>query len=482
MTLFSQTQGWLLIAIFGAISIGLTVFYTKASNTKSAFLVADRELNWFPSAMSIAATWIWAPALFVASQQAYVNGWVGVFWFTVPNVLALILFGWFAQKASRQLPKGFTLSGYVRVRFNKRVQGIYLLCLASLSVMSFAVQLLAGGLILSNLTGIGYFQIIVSLSLIAVIYSMFSGMKASVLTDHLQMWLIGIVGLVLAPWVLIKSGGWDTLAKGIHGINDNAYGLFDAHGIEVFLTYGLALSIGLISGPFGDQTFWQRAWSTKPSQVKKAFIAGGLIFAIVPITMSILGFASAGAGLEIENKQLTNLTAVQTFLPSWTVIPFLFFILAGLVSTLDSHLCAIASLFGHDLTKSTDQKQIVAFSRIGMILITVLAIPLALIPGLQIWQFQMFYGTMRASTLIPTVLMLMWAKYVHESGVFYGILSAIVIGVPLLGYGNATKDWHFIVAGSLLTIALSGGITYFVSRFKQDEAKLYDQRDRVLVK
>jgi hypothetical protein len=76
----------------------------------------------------------------------------------------------------------------------------------------------------------------------------------------------------------------------------------------------------------------------------------------------------------------------------------------------------------------------------------------------------------------------MWAKYVHESGVFYGILFAICIGVPLLGYGNATKDWHFIVAGSLLTIALSGGITYFVSRFKQDEAKLYDQRDRVLVK
>lgn len=480
MTLFSQTQGWLLIAIFGALSIGATVYYTSSSNTKSSFLVADRNLNWLPSAMSIAATWIWAPALFVASQQAYVNGWVGVFWFTVPNALALILFGFFAQKASRTLPKGFTLSGYVRERFNKKVQGIYLFCLASLSVMSFAVQLLAGGLILSNLTGIGYFQLIIGLSVIAVAYSMFSGIQASVLTDHLQMWLIAIVGLVLAPWVLIKSGGWDTLAKGIHGINDNAYGLFDAHGIEVFLTYGLALSIGLISGPFGDQTFWQRAWSTKPSQVKKAFIAGGLIFAIVPITMSILGFASAGAGLEIENKQLTNLTAVQTFLPTWTVIPFLFFILAGLVSTLDSHLCAIASLFGHDLTKSTDQKEIVRNARIGMIVITICAIPLALIPGLQIWQFQMFYGTMRASTLVPTVLMLVWAKYVHESGVFYGILAAICIGVPLLGYGNATKDWHFIVAGSLLTIILSGGITYLVSVFKQKEAKLLDKKDKVL--
>jgi Na+/proline symporter len=482
MTLFSQTQGWLLVALFGALSIGLTMYYTKSSKTKTEFLVANRNLNWFPAGMSIAATWIWAPALFVASQQAYINGWVGVFWFTVPNAFALIFFGWFAQKASRQLPTGFTLSGYVRNRFNKRVQGIYLFNLASLSVMSFAVQLLAGGLILSSLTGIGYLQLILALSFIAVVYSIFSGMNASVLTDYFQMFLIAIVGLVLAPWVAIESGGWATLSKGIHGINDNAYNLFDANGIEVFLTYGLALSIGLISGPFGDQTFWQRAWSTKPSQVKKAFIAGGLIFAIVPITMSILGFAAAGTGLEIENKQLTNLAAVQAFLPTWTVIPFLFFILGGLVSTLDSHLCAIASLFGHDLTKSTDQKQIVRNARIGMVSITVFAIPLALIPGLQIWQFQMFFGTMRASTLIPTILMLVWAKYVHESGVFYGILFALCIGVPMLAYGNVVKDWHFIVAGSLLTIAISGGITYFVSIFKQDEAKLYDQKDRVLVK
>ena len=49
-------------------------------------------------AMSIAATWIWAPAIFVASSTAYFNGIYGFLWFLIPNVLTLILFGYFSQK------------------------------------------------------------------------------------------------------------------------------------------------------------------------------------------------------------------------------------------------------------------------------------------------------------------------------------------------------------------------------------------------
>ena len=35
---------------------------------------------------SIAASWIWAPALFVSVQLAYEKGIAGIFWFTIPNV------------------------------------------------------------------------------------------------------------------------------------------------------------------------------------------------------------------------------------------------------------------------------------------------------------------------------------------------------------------------------------------------------------
>ena len=54
------------------------------SNTKKEFLVANREIGTFSGALSVAATWIWAPALFVSATKAYTSGIPGLFWFTVP--------------------------------------------------------------------------------------------------------------------------------------------------------------------------------------------------------------------------------------------------------------------------------------------------------------------------------------------------------------------------------------------------------------
>ena len=65
-------------------------------------------------AFSVAAAWIWAPALFVSAETAYTQGWVGLFWFVIPNVSCLVLFSFFAAKLRDRFPSGFTLSGYMR--------------------------------------------------------------------------------------------------------------------------------------------------------------------------------------------------------------------------------------------------------------------------------------------------------------------------------------------------------------------------------
>lgn len=62
------------------------------------------------------------------------------------------------------------------------------------------------------------------------------------------------------------------------------------------LSFGLSTAIGLISGPFGDQSFWQRAFSVKKGMIGKAFMVGALLFALVPISMGAMGFIAAGSG------------------------------------------------------------------------------------------------------------------------------------------------------------------------------------------
>src|SRR5699024_9541520 len=99
------------LLLIGVVFYGATMTLRKSrlATTREGFLLGNRQVGWVRSGFSIAATWIWAPALFVAAQQGYENGWVGVFWFTVPNVACLMIFAWFARRARDRFPDGFTL-------------------------------------------------------------------------------------------------------------------------------------------------------------------------------------------------------------------------------------------------------------------------------------------------------------------------------------------------------------------------------------
>lgn len=49
-------------------------------------------------------------------------------------------------------------------------------------------------------------------------------------------------------------------------------------------------------------------------------------------------------------------------------------------------------------------------------------------------------------------------------GIVTGILSALVIGLPIFGYGNIQGIAFYKTAGSLLTVILSGIVALAVSR------------------
>ena len=79
-------NGFAILAIYAVVMITATLIFTKKEKNVERFCVGSRKENWIMSALSIAATWIWAPALFVSTEKAYANGFVGLFWFLVPNV------------------------------------------------------------------------------------------------------------------------------------------------------------------------------------------------------------------------------------------------------------------------------------------------------------------------------------------------------------------------------------------------------------
>jgi Na+/proline symporter len=224
------------------------------------------------------------------------------------------------------------------------------------------------------------------------------------------------------------------------------------------LSYGIPLTIALLAGPFGFSAFWQRGLAIENAKdVKKTFRLSAGIFAIVPLGLGFIGFAAAGVNLAVDDVQLTNLTAVQEFLPAWVVIPFTLAILMGLMSTLDSSLSAASTIWGHDFTKEYSHN----LARAGMIVTAVLATLVAFIPGVSILYLLLFYGTSRAATMMPTILTLSnnkMSEQLTDNGMFYGILSALTFGAPIMIYGLINGIWQISLMGSLSSIIFSAGI------------------------
>lgn len=431
--------------------------------TKEEFLVANRAAPWVITAFSMAATWVWAPSMFVAAEKAYTQGIAGVFWFVVPNVLTLVLFGYFANKMRRLRPYGWTFSDFIRERYSNRAHNMFLIESFGLQTLSMAVQLLAAAVIFHKITGLNFLLTTVLIGVIPLFYIVTNGIRGSIVTDFVKMAFIVAVLLLGIP-IMTANAGVETLLAGLGGITGDFGSLFGEKGLKVMLSFGIPTTIGLLAGTFGDQMFWQRAFSVRTKNVKRTMILAALIFAVVPISLSLFGFFAAGGGLKVADTQLTNVTAVLAYTPRWFLYLFFMLILSGLISTVDSIMCAVSSVAGHDVyvrlreSYTLGRLTEVQLARFSMIVVTALAILIANIPGITILYLFLFYGTLRSSVMLPTIFAIKGVR-MTERGLFYGILISLIVGLPVFAYGNLHGEIPLILTGSLFTILASGIIS-----------------------
>lgn len=459
MVFITQTQGYLSLIFFGLIMLAITYFFARNEKriTKSGFLLANRKVGWFFGGSSIAASWIWAPALFISVQMAYENGLAGIFWFTVPNVFALAIFAFLAPRIRKILPEGYTLPQYIKYRLeSKRVHTLFLVPYIFYQIMAVTVQLFAGGSLITLLTGIPLLIVMPLMAIIALSYTLLSGLKASVITDFFQLALIFLIGLIIIPLVYKVAGGASVLAAGLRGLANVS--IFDP---GVAFSFGIVTAIGLIAGSVSDQQYWQRSFAIKQRKLVPSFLFGAILFAIVPLALSLLGFFAVAKNIVLPAGVDVSMIGVQTvveLLPNWAVSLFVIMLLAGLSSTLDSGLSAGSSLFITDILKKTNPKKTIFFARLSMFGITLIGLLIALaviyIPGFGLKHLWWIFNAIAACVFIPTVLSLFWKK-LSAKGAFWGILVSFVGGIPFFIYGNVIGSTNWIVGSTIFIIIIS---------------------------
>ena len=356
--------------------------------------------------------------------------------------------------------------------------------------MAVCVQIFVGGMMLNFLTGIPLNIIMLMLLVIGLSYSLISGLRASVVTDFIQMIFILIGCAIILPWI-VKAAGPGAIGNGLGGLA-NKTNIFDP---QVAFSFGIVTSIGLIAGAISDQQYWQRSFAIRKNHLIKSFVIGGILFGIIPIVLSILGFIPANPEMGISLPEGTGLpmigiATVVKLLPLGASLFFVIMLLAGLLSTLDSGLCAASSLYAIDMAPlSIEEREVLRKERLGLSFSTIeekvkeslnsktmsrarLAMFGIAIVGLitafivqhlfsldRLWWI---FNGVASCFVVPTVLSIYYSK-LSSKGSFYGILGSL-IGMVFFIYGNWIQNDIITVFSAIFIVVIN---LFFCFLFKR---------------
>lgn len=427
--LFESTTGYIILALYAVVSFSLVRHFASGyTDSKESFLLARRELNAPQGALSIAAAWLWAPGLFISTQQAYLNGLVGLFWFCLGNFLTLGLFAYFAKKIRDTQPEGFTFSGWIKEKFSGKAYWFYRVEMLLLAVCAFAINLIAGGSTVALLTGIDYTIATILMGCIALLYTFSRGLKATVVTEIIKIVVVWAGVLLLVPMVIASAGGLDVVTSGLGGITGNGKDIIGTDfSWAVFTGFGIAAFLGHLGGPWRDNSFYQRAFSLKPKSIIPAFVMASFAFIIIPIMMGLLGFVAAGYGLNITPDVVgnTNAIVIANFLPIQASMVFCFMVFAGLIGILDSQMASVTNIIGNDFTQN--EKDSISNAKKAMMALAVVGIIVANIPGITLQDLFLFFSIMGATLFIPSVMVVLKPSiFTSGSGLFTGLVLGFV--------------------------------------------------------
>lgn len=129
------------------------------------------------------------------------------------------------------------------------------------------------------------------MALCPLVYTFASGIRCSIITDFWKMLWIVIVLLLGLP-IMFSNAGPEALFNGLGGVSGGFSDLFSGNGLMVTLSFGIPTTIGLLSGTFGDQMFWQRVFCVKADKVKRTMITAAFILPLYLFPWRYLAFCS----------------------------------------------------------------------------------------------------------------------------------------------------------------------------------------------
>lgn len=449
------------------IALGAWVSFIKKKKSGENLFLAGHSLGWGSIGFTMWGTNVGPSMLIASASIGYTTGVVagnfGWYAFVFIFLLAVVF-------APRYLhAKVQTLPEFMGKRFGQSTRNILAwYTLVTILISWLALTLFAGGILVSQILNLPLWMSVVILVLIAAFFTIAGGLKAIAYTNVFQMLLLILVSFVLTLVGLYKAGGIMTVYENTPA---NYWNLFLPLDDPNYPWIAIILGYPVMGVWFWctDQSMVQSVLGAKSLQQGQlgANFTGWLkildvaLFIIPGITCFVL-FPS------LSDPDEAYMTMVTRLLPAGMTGMVMAVLIAALVSTIDSALNSLSTVFTMDIylkkfNPGASQKEIIKIGRIvtavGAALAILLTISFEGIKGSNLFDFfQKVLGFIAPPMSVVFLFGVLWKKTSTRAANF--VLSAGTIFS--LGTGTIylfTQDiynWpHFLLISFYIFIILS---------------------------
>jgi len=422
--------------IYLLVVLGIALVAWHLTRNLSDFVLGGRRLGGAVAALSAGASDMSAWLLLGLPGLAFAEG-LSAIWLPIGLTIGAYINWRVVAKPLRIYTEmandSLTIPAFLSHRFKEHERAIRVVAAASI-LLFFAFYtasgLVAGALLMEKMFGLNYSLALFSGTAIIIAYTFVGGFLAVSWTDFVQGSLMFLCLLAVPVVAMHTLGGWDATSAKIH--------ILSIHGLEVWrglewLTFINLMAWGL--GYFGQPHILVRFMAVK--SYKEIPLARRICMGWMSLSMA--GAVGCGlVGIAFFNGVLPDAETVFIHLSSELLSPWLAgLVMAAILSStmcaIDSQMLASSSALTEDLyhvivRPQASNKELMWVGRAGVMLISIVAISLALKPDSTVLNLVGFaWAGLAATFAVPVVMSLFW-RQTTSMGVVWGMaLGAITV-------------------------------------------------------
>ncbi len=497
-----EIQYLISMIVYMSVVVAIGVLFAKRANKNSDnYFLGGRSLGPWVTAMSAEASDMSGWLLMGLPGVAYWCGLASAAWTAIGLAIGTYINWLIVSKRLRRYSirakNSITLPEFFSNRF-RETKPVILTLAAGFILIFFTVYaascLVTCGKLFSTLFGTPYILMMILGALFVLLYTILGGFLAESASDFMQ----GIV-MIIALAVIVSIG--TVKAGGIGDVISNAkeipgflkfFGLAspvtDASGVQQVVggvpLFGPAAEYGILSvcsmlawglGYFGMPQVLLRFMAIRDERELPRSRRIAMIW--VGISLAVAVFIGISGRQLFPTEHLTASDAESIFITLATSsLPAILagFVMAGIlaatISSSDSYLFIAASAFSKNIyqgvvRKKASDKQVMLVSRITLVVITLIAVVIALDENSVIFNVVSFAWAGFGATFGPLVLFSLFWKRTNRAGAIAGMLSggAMVfiwkLGISKLAkYNSAFGIYELLpafIVSSIVIVAVS---------------------------